>query len=208
VGPDALGTFSVVFAAAAAMVFLSGHLGLGALFAGAAFVLGSLAVVPHPLIRAPFVESLRSLGELLALVGFFAGVARTQSGVVSALALVVVALWTWLPLVRARAGDVLLPPTAGLWRRGDRMALLLVGCVVGRPVPMLVALALVSGLDGWLRVARLAGSTADASAPARGAEPRKSWLVEGHLSPHVRWASLAAVAVGLFLFPVDARWRF
>jgi hypothetical protein len=209
VGQDSLALFGLVFGLAAGVVLLGGHLGLGAVLGAVGLFLLGLAAVPAPLAvdRGPLVDALGSLGELVVLAGFVAGIARLHAGVVAALALVVVATSAWLSLARPRAGASAVPAATGLWSRGDRTAVLLLGGLVGRPVPALVVLAVVVGLDAWSRLERLDAANGAAPSPS-GRGFRRFLLPDARFAPAVRWASLAATALALFLLPVDARWRF
>jgi hypothetical protein len=85
------------------------------------------------------------------------------------------------------------------------MAVLLVGALLGRPVPALLLLAGVAGFDGWLRVERLDVAPLG-GAPVR--KPSRFLLQDGSLPSSLRWASLAAAVAVLFVFPVEDLWRF
>ena len=94
-----------------------------------------------------------------------------------------------------------------LWTRADRLGLILLGALIGRPGTALLCVAVVGLLDAWLRIERL-----DMPAGMKP-EPQASWLKhilreDGSLEPVVRWVSLALCAIALFILPISNTWRF
>jgi hypothetical protein len=210
VGQEPLAAFALVFAIAAALTLLTGHMGLGSVLGVVAVLGGSLATVPPPWASragAPLADGLAPLGDLLVVTGFLAAVARHHGPMLMALTLLVCVLMAWLPLVKARTGPKRIAPTAGLWRRGDRLAILLLGGLVGRPAPALAALGVVLVLDAALRLERLENPAHDGSG-SEGRLARRLVQEDGSLLPRLRWASLAVVAAAILLVPASDLWRF
>jgi hypothetical protein len=94
----------------------------------------------------------------------------------------------------------------GLWHRGDRMAILLLGAGLGRPGPALLALLVVLGLDAWLTLERFA--LPRGFAPEIGPRWSRALRPDGTFVPAVRWTSLAVTAALFLLLPVASHWRF
>jgi len=210
VSPASLLTFALAFAATAACVLLLHHPGMAAILGFVALAAAELAKVPAgPAFRDAkiVIRSTEPLIGLLFVGGIVGGVAGRGSIVVLVLALIVFVVEAWLPLLRAVGGPLRLPDAAALWTHTDRLALLLLGALVGRIGPSLLFVAAIGLFDAWLRVERLAH-------PA-GLQPKTDipWLKhilreDSTFEPVFRWLSLAAAALALFLLPVDATWMF
>jgi hypothetical protein len=210
VGPRELVLFALAFSATAAFVFLLGHPGLGGVLGLMALVLGELSMVPpfadkpEPLALA---ASLNPLVDLLTAAGVAGYVAGWLSPFLLVLSLAVCVLLAWLPLLKASAGTDRMARSAGLWRRGDRMAILLFGVLLGRLGPALLVILAIGILDAWLRVERIghpAGVHADIG-------PRFAQHVlnrDGSFVPAMRWGTLALTFVALWLLPQSTTWRF
>ena len=210
VGPGALLLFALAFAVAAALVLLVDHPGMAAVLGAVALAGSVLATVPAD----PTFADVRTLARaavpmvnLLFVAGLVGGLAGHTAPVVMFLALLVFLLEAWLPLLRAVAGPLRLADDAGLWTRVDRLAVLLLGALIGRTGPALLFVAAVGLLDAWLRVERL-------GLPS-GVRPEieVSWLRhviqgDGRFVPAVRWTTLALAVVALFLLPASTTWRF
>jgi hypothetical protein len=87
------------------------------------------------------------------------------------------------------------------------MAVLLVGAILGRPVPAFVALLLLGGLDAWLRLERVgvpAGLAPRFASPLAG----RLFQEDGRFVPAVRWGTLAVTAALLLALPPTSLWRF
>lgn len=210
VGPRELVLFSLAFSATAAFVFLVGHPGLGGVLGLMALLLGELSMVPpfadkpEPLALA---ASLNPLVDLLTAAGVAGYVAGWLSPFLLVLALAVCVLFAWLPLLKASAGQERMAPSAGLWRRGDRMAILLIGVLLGRLGPALVVILAIGILDAWLRVERI-GHPAGVHADIGPRFARRVLNPDGSFLPAVRWGTLGVTLLALWLLPQSATWRF
>lgn len=204
-----LALFAAGFAGTALLVFVLGHAGIAAVLGVVALLSAELAVVPGYGQNAadPFNVGLNHLVDLLLVGGLAAGMAVTHAPIVVALAVLVLVLAAWLPLLKASSSTDRLPQTAGLWRRTDRMAVLLFGALLGQPIVALVVVAIVGLLDAWLRIERL-------DCPP-GYTPKIEWAPlrrivrpDGSFVPAARWTLLGVTALLILVLPVDARWRF
>jgi hypothetical protein len=207
VGVRALSGFAAALAATAAFVLFMGHPGLGGIL-GLAALLASEA----SLLRAgagagageggedlAFARAAAPVVDLLVAAGLVGGTAGRYAPAAVALAGTVLALLAWLLVLDARREGV------GPWTRADRLLVLLLGALLGRPVPALAALLVVGGLDAWWRLERL---SFPAGFEPASRLPRALLGEDGRLAPAVRWGSLAA-AVALFLvLPQSGSWRF
>jgi hypothetical protein len=210
VGPSALAVFALVLSVTAAGVLLSGHLGFGSSLALVALVCGGLSVAPPPWEMRGWDRlsvGLLPLADLLVVGGLFGGLVGRYPPLVCGLGLLVFVLTAWLPLSKATAGPEFIPPEAGLWRRSERLAVLLLGTLVARPGAALLLVALVGCLDAALRVERLARA-AGVLGPERPAPWRGLVAADGTLEPRVRLVSLAVTALLVVLLPTSDRWYF
>ena len=210
VGPKELVLFSVAFSATAAFVFLLGHPGLGGVLGLIALLLGELSMVPPHADRPeslPLAASLNPLVDLVTAAGVAGYVAGWLSPLLLVLTLAVYVLFAWLPLLKASAGAERMASSAGLWRRGDRMAILLFGVTLGRLGPALIVLLVVGALDAWLRVERI-GHPAGVHADIGPRFARRVLNPDGSFVPAVRWGTLAVAFVALWLLPQSETWRF
>ncbi len=142
--------------------------------------------------------ALRLPVDLLIAAGIVAGLATTApvSPALVLLGLLVLGLVAWLPHLKAIAPNTRLAPDAGIWRRPERLGILLLGALLGRMLPALLLVALVGALDAWVRLDRLddAGS---------GGPPflRPLLQADGRLVPAVRWGTLAIATLILLVLP-------
>ena len=210
VGPKELVLFSLAFSGTAALVFMLGHPGLGGVLGLMALLLGELSLVPPRADRPeplPLAASLNPLVDLLTAAGVAGYVAGWLSPFVLVLTLATCVLIAWLPLLKASAGHERMALSAGLWRRGDRMAILLFGVLLGRLGPALVVILLIGILDAWLRVERV-GHPAGLHADIGPRLARRVLNADGSFVPAVRWGTLAITFIALWLLPQSTSWRF
>jgi hypothetical protein len=205
-GPRALAVLALGLAAVAAASLGLRHPGLGGLLGLLALLASSLAETPTEAgaPRGPFALGLAYLCDLLLAVGFVAYGAATDDPLLLVLGFGVLLVLALLPYLDALARDGEVATGRALWRRADRLALLLLGHGLGRPGPALVAVLLVGALDAWLRLRSLASprplpvpATLDALLDA-----------EGRVRPLARWGSLLVVLLLLLVLPRGAAWRF
>ena len=210
VGARALVTFALILSATAAFVFVLRHPGLGGVLGLVALLAAELSLVrlvPESRESADLVRCLNPLVDLLLAAGILGGVVGMAPPAVVVLALLVMVLMAWLPLVKARAGATRIPQTAGLWPRADRMAILLVGTTLGRLGPALFVLATVMAIDAWLRFGRL--ELPPGLHPQYESRVAKELLrPDGSLVPMVRWTTLGLTLLALVLLPPSTYWRF
>lgn len=210
VGPKELILFSLAFSGTATFVFLLGHPGLGGILGLIALLMGELSLVPPHADRPeplPLAASLNPLVDLLTMAGVTGYVAGWLSPFLLVLMLGAWVLIAWLPLLKASAGASRMASTAGLWRRGDRMAILLFGVLLGRLGPALVVVLLIGALDAWLRVERV-GHPAGIHADIGPRIARHVLNPDGSFVPAVRWGTLAVTFIALWLLPQSTTWRF
>jgi hypothetical protein len=208
VGPTALAGFGLALAGAASIAFLLGHVGMGGLLGLAALAGGELALaVPAPTLQAGrrVPQALNPVSDLLLAASYFAAVHASHPPAVAGLGFLALVLVAWLPLDERNGSSP--GGASGLTRRADRLALLLLGALLGRPGPALLVLCAAAGADAGRRVASLGKPVGLPRSPAR--EPASfAFGPDGSLRPGLRWAAVAAVALLLFLFPVSAAWKF
>jgi hypothetical protein len=208
VGPAALAAFSLLFAAAAGFVLLAGHPGFGGALGVVAWGARWLAQVPAPRPlrqKAEVFESLGPVVEILLVAGVFGGLAGRHSFVDAALGLAVLVLSVWLPVARLHAGGE--RAARGLWSEGERTGILLLGVLLGRPVPAMLALLVVCSIDAWRHLERV-DAPAYRTKSLLPAWVARLFLPDGSFRPWVRHASLALTLVALVLLPRSDLWRF
>jgi hypothetical protein len=204
VGQEMLGLFALMLSAACGFVFVAGNFGIAAVFGLLSLLLGTLVVVPASWTprSLPIVDGIVPLGDLCIAGGLLAGVARSYPGVVVGLALVVAVLLAWLPFVKAKSA--MIPTEAGLWRRTDRLCVLLFGALIGRPIPAMIFVAAAAGFDAWLRMERL-----DVPGPGKKPRPASRLITaDGTFAHPFRWVTLALAIGLLFVFPLEDAWVF
>ena len=206
----ALATFSIVAAGGAAFLLLVSHPGLGALFGLVALAASELAQIRQP---APAPDTTRlgrgltPLADLLIVGGMFGGIATQQKAPMIGLAFLVVMLLAWLPMLRSNAGQMRLADAAELWRRSERMAILLIAILLGRPGPALMMILVVCGLEAWLRVERLAVPLSLQAPPLP--EPLRHVIGDdGTLTPVARGVTFGLTLLLILALPQSAYWRF
>lgn len=210
VGPKELVLFALAFSGTAALVFLLGHPGLGGALGLIALLLAELSMVPPHADRPdalPLAACLNPLVDLLTAAGVIGYAAGWLSPFVLVLSLLTCVLLAWLPLLKASAGKDRLAPTAGLWQRGDRMAILLFGVLLGRLGPALIVILVIGLVDAWLRVERI-GHPAGIHADIGPKWARHILAPDGSFVPAVRWGTLGLTFVALWLLPQSSAWRF
>ena len=201
--------FAATFAVAGAFLLLIGHAGMGGGLGLIAVLVSELARVGQPLAPRDASRLARSVCpalDVLLAAAVFGGIATRQGPPGIALAFLALVLLAWLPVLRSTPGAVLIAETSGLWRRGERMGLLLLGVLLGREAPALVMIVAVCGLEAWLRVERLA-------APF-GMQPRESSRFveqvvgeDGSFTPTARWLTIGVTLLAILLLPQSAYWR-
>jgi hypothetical protein len=218
-GPRVLVVTALAIAGLAAVCFVLDHPGLAGVLGLIALLLGEISLAPSEPVPdsppRPFVSGLNVLTDMVLAGAVATAAMGRNAGAEFLLGLVVMGLFAWLPYL-----DSLQPvpaPRAGttLWRRFERVGILLLGAVLGHPFlgPLLVAA--VGVIDAWLamdRLARLPGTTmTDAEKPEP--KPIPAFLgallrPDGSLQPLVRWGSLVIAVLLMLVLPRAGSWRF
>lgn len=142
-----------------------------------------------------------TLGASLVLAG-----AAAENTILVLLGLAVVGVLAWLPYLKALGRPTRIAARTGLWRRAERLGVLMVGLLLGHPVIAQLLVLIVGVFDAWVRIVRLAPS----GAPHRTPPPFLTPLLDadGALQPLVRWGSLALAVLLLLVLPRPDGWRF
>ena len=205
VGARALGGLAVALASLAAVLFALAYPRLAAGLGILALLASELSLLPprgeaassSGLARAlaPPVDLLLGAGIVAA-----AAMATPTAHATVLLGLLVLILLAWLPTLGP------LPPApasadspgarAGIWRRTERVGLLLLGALLGRLVPALLLVLVVGSVDVWLRIDRLQDD-----AKGGPAFLRPLLQDDGRLVPAVRWGTLAIALLVLLVLP-------
>lgn len=203
--PPAVAASGLAFCSLAALCYVVEHPGLAGLLGLIGLLLGEIARAPVG-DESPLVGAVNVLSDLVVVAGFLGAAVQSGSGICVLLSILALILFAWLPYLAARSPAEMDTAARTLWRRPERLAVLLVGGILAHPVVPLL-LVVVAGLaDAWLAIDRLAR----VGLPPRGRPAFLDALLrpDGSIQPLLRWGSLLIALLLLIVLPQGEGWRF
>lgn len=210
-GPPVLSAIALAFATLGSFAFVVNHPGLGGLLGAIALLVGELGKVPRgPSGETrvdPLARGLNHLVDLVLVGGIVAAAAGDDSGVRVLLGLLALGVLAWLPYLDAVAAPGASARRAGLWHRPERLAVLLLGALLGRLLIALLLVVVVGVLDAWQKLERVRPAP-DTDTPAGPSFLSPLLRADGSLQPIVRWGSLLLAVLLLLVLPQADGWHF
>jgi hypothetical protein len=205
VAPRAAAAAGLAFATLAALCFVVNHPGLAGVLGLVGLLLGEIARASAGT-DEPLVDALNVLSDTAIAAGYVGAAVLAASGISVLLGLLALILLAWLPYLAARSPAGMDTAARTLWRRPERLAVLLLGALLAHPVVPLVLVVGAGIADAWLAIDRL----------ARIGQPprtRPAFLdallgADGSIQPLLRWGSLLIALLLLFVLPQGDGWRF
>ena len=203
--PQAVAASGLAFCTLAALCYVVEHPGLAGVLGLVGLLLGEIARAPAT-DEVPLVEAFDLLADLAIAAGYVGAAVQAESGICTLLGLLALILFAWLPYLEARSPAAMDTPARTLWRRPERLAVLLVGGLLAHPVVPLLLVVTAGLADAWLAVDRLAR----VGQPPRTRPAFLDALLrpDGSIQPLLRWGSLLIALLLLVVLPRAADWRF
>ena len=203
--PEGVAASGLAFCTLAALCYVVDHPGLAGVLGLIGLLLGEIARAPAGA-EPPLVGALDFLADLAIPAGYIAAAALAESGVCVLLGILALILFAWLPYLAARSPADMDTAARTLWRRPERLAVLLLGGLLAHPVVPLLLVVVAGVADAWLALDRLARI----GKPPRTRPAFLDALLrpDGSIQPLLRWGSLLIALLLLVVLPHGEGWRF
>lgn len=203
--PRAVAASGLAFCTLAVLCYVVEHPGLAGVLGLIGLLLGEIASAP-PGDEPPLVGALNLLCDLAIAAGYVAAAALAHSGLCVLLGLLTLVLFAWLPYLAVRSPAGTDSASRTLWRRPERLVVLLLGGLLAHPVVPLLLVVAAGFADAWLALDRLA--RVDKPPRARPAFLDALLRPDGSIQPLLRWGSLLIALLLLVVLPHGEGWRF